>query len=205
MIKKAALILSILLALGSVPARAGVGVGVGVGKIVVDETLRPGIIYNLPNLPVINTGDSEGEYEVIISFSENQPELRPELKWFKFSPQKFTLKAKEIKQVGIMLNLPFKMEPGDYFAYLEAHPVVAEGGGGAKVGIAAAAKLYFKVVPANYFQGLYYRVVSFGKVYSPWPQRGLMLVGIIIALSLFRRFFNFQIGLRKPDNKNKPE
>jgi hypothetical protein len=166
----------------ALPVQAKIGVGVGVGKIVVDQILRPGIIYTLPSLPVINTGTDESEYEVVISFSENQGELRPELKWFKFNPQKFILKANEIKQVGIIIDLPLKMEPGNYFAYLEAHPVVSEGGGGAKVGIAAAAKLYFKVEPANFFQGMYYKVISFGKVYYPWPQRGL---GLVLCLESF--------------------
>lgn len=187
------------------PVWAEVGVGVGVGKIVVDEKLSPGIIYTLPNLPVINTGTDQGDYEVTISFSENQSELRPELGWFKYNPQTFTLKPKEIKQVGIVIDLPLKVEPGKYFAYLEAHPVASMTGGGAKVGIAAAAKLYFEIVPANYFQGLYYKLVSFGKIYYPWPQRALTLVGVLIIMALFKKFFNIQIGVKKRPNGDKPE
>jgi hypothetical protein len=185
------------------PVRADVGVGVGVGKIVVDEKLRPGIIYTLPNLPVINTGTDQGDYEVTISYSEGQSELKPKLGWFKYSPQTFTLKPKEIKQVGVVIDLPLKMEPGKYFAYLEAHPVASVTGGGAKVGIAAAARLYFEVEPANYFQGIYYKIVSFGKVYYPWPQRALALVGVVVVLALFKKFFNIQVGIKKPGSKEK--
>jgi hypothetical protein len=205
MIKKVLLILGIILIFGVLPVRAGVGVGVGVGKIVVDEILKPGIIYNLPNLPVINTGTDQAEYEVTISYSENQTELRPPIKWFKFSPQKFSLKPAEIKQVEIMIDLPFQMEPGNYFAYLEAHPIASVDGGGAKVGIAAAAKLYFQVIPANYFQGVYYKIISFSKVYYPWPQRGLALTGIIFVLVLFKKFFNIQIGMKKAPSKDKSD
>ena len=36
---------------------AKLGVGVATGKIVVEDKLRPGMIYNLPALTVLNTGD----------------------------------------------------------------------------------------------------------------------------------------------------
>ena len=184
---------------------AKIGVGVGTGKIQVDEKLRPGIIYQLPSLTVLNTDDEESDYGVLVSFNEKQSELKPKEEWFIFSPQKFHLKPTEVKMVDIKLNLPLRMDPGDYFVYLEARPVTGPNKGGVSIGIAAAAKLYFTVVPANPVLGAYYKVVSFFKVYAPWPQRVLAVIGIILILVLFKKFFNLNIGLKKSPDKNRSD
>lgn len=59
-------------------ALARIGVGVGIGKIVVDQPLKPGLIYTLPSLPVLNTGDEPAEYGVSIEYHEGQ-EMNPEM------------------------------------------------------------------------------------------------------------------------------
>ena len=139
---------------------ASIGVGVGTGKIQVDEKLKPGTIYQLPALGVLNTGDEESDYEVIISYHEKQPELKPQNEWFDFSPQKFHLEPGKIQNVSIKLNLPIKAEPGQYFAYLEAHPVKSSPAQTTTIGIAAATKLYFEITPGNIFSGIYYKILG---------------------------------------------
>ena len=57
-------------------ARAVIGVGVNLGKIEIDEPLKPGGIYNLPILGVVNTGDTEGDYELEITYQQDQPAFR---------------------------------------------------------------------------------------------------------------------------------
>jgi hypothetical protein len=181
---------------------AKIGVGVGIGKIQVDEKLKPGIIYQLPSFTVLNTGDEASDYEVSIEYHEKQPQLRPPQTWFIFSPQKFYLEPGGVQQVDVKLNLPLRIEPGDYFAYLEAHPNRKSQQGETRVGVAAAAKLYFTVEPANFLLGIYYKIVSFFNVYAPWPQRvviGLLIIGLLIV---FKKFFNVQINLKKPGKKS---
>ncbi|MDO8498235.1 MAG: hypothetical protein Q7S44_00370 [bacterium] len=177
---------------------ARIGVGVGTGKIQVEDKLKPGIIYELPSLIVVNTGDEGSDYEVNVSYHEKQPQLRPPQNWFIFSPQKFHLEPGETQVVTIKLNLPVRAEPGDYFAYLEGHPFLKSVSGNTTIGIAAAAKLYFKVVPGNFLEGIYYKIISFWKIYSPWPQRLFILLVIGIAYLWVRKHFNIQIGLKKP-------
>ncbi len=177
---------------------ANLGVGVGTGKIVVTEKLKPGIIYNLPPLTVINTGDVPSDYTVTTAHLEKQPQLIPQKDWFIFSPEKFHLDPGKVQVVNVKLNLPIAVAPGDYFAYVEGMPVAKAQKGQATIGIAAAAKLYFTVVPANIFAGIYYKIVSFWQVYSPWPQRVLILIALIVAAAFFKKFFNIQIGLKKP-------
>ncbi len=182
---------------------ARIGVGVATGKIIINEKLKPGIIYNLPPLTVLNTGDVSSDYEVAITYFEKQPQLKPDNSWFIFSPQRFHLDPGKVQIVNIKLNLPVSVKPGDYFGFLEAHPIQKDKAGQTTIGIAAAAKLYFTIVPANIFYGIYYKISSFWQIYAPWPQRVLILLVIIVAIIFIRKFFNIQIGLKKPQTEER--
>jgi len=186
-------------------ALAKIGVGVGTGKIQVEDKLRPGVIYELPELTVMNTGDEASDYEVAVSYHQDQPELRPQAEWFNFSPERFPLEPGGGRIVAVRLNLPLKMEPGDYFAYLEAHPAKKADSGGTTVGVAAAAKLYFTVEPANFFQGIYYRLASFWRLNQPWSNRVAVAVAVIIIYLGMRKYLGFQIGFRGKKEKSSDE
>lgn len=108
---------------------AKIGVGVGTGKIKVDEPVKPGSVYNLPSIAVFNTGDEAGDYEMGVAYHSGQPELRPDKEWFNFTPSSFYLEPNQSQSVAIRLTLPVKTQPGDYFAYLEARPVVKRASG----------------------------------------------------------------------------
>lgn len=179
-------------------AFAKIGVGVNTGKIQVNEKLKAGMIYKLPPITVINTGDEPAEYETSVAYHQDQPELRPKQDWFIFSPQKFHLEPGKAQLVEIKINLPLRIEPGNYFAYLEGHPLVTVQKGTTTLGVAAAAKLYFTVVPANIFLGIYYKIVSFWNVYAPWPQRAMMLVGLGVVYLLAKKYLKINIGLKTP-------
>jgi hypothetical protein len=184
---------------------AKIGVGVGTGKIQVEDKLRPGMIYELPSLTVFNTGDEEGDYEAAITYHEKQPELRPLEEWFGFSPKEFHLKPGEAQEVKIKLNLPVKTEPGDYFAYLEGHPLKKGEGGQTTVGVAAAAKLYFTVLPANLVLGAYYKVTSFWRLNQPWSNRVAVAVAVIIIYLGLKKYLGFQINFRGKKEESSDE
>ena len=184
---------------------ARLGVGVATGKIVVDDKLKPGMIYNLPTLTVLNTGDEEAEYEVGISYHEDQSELRPKKEWFEFSPQKFFLKPGEGQKIEVKLNLPIKAEPGDYFAYLEGRPLKKSESGQTSIGIAAATKLYFTVLPANMILGVYYKAASLWRIYQPWSFRIAIVLGAVITYLFLNKYLGFQIGFRKKEKEKLDE
>lgn len=194
-----AILLSFLLVPASIFAR--IGVGVATGKIQVNDKLKPGIIYNLPPLTVINTGDIPSEYEVSMTYFEKQGQLKPPNDWFIFSPQRFHLEPGKVQVVKIKINLPITVTPGNYFGFLEAHPIQKDTSGQTTIGIAAATKLYFTVVPANIFYAIFYKIVSFWNIYAPWPQRVLIFVLIVGSALFVRKFFNIQIGLKKSHHK----
>jgi len=182
-----------------------IGVGVTTGKITVEEKLRPGIIYQLPPLTIVNTGDEEGDYEPAVSYHQDQKELRPAEGWFEFSPKKFHLKPGEAQKVEIKLNLPIKTEPGEYFAYLEGHPVAKSESGQTTIGVAAAAKLYFTVLPANPVLGVYYKAASIWKLNQPWSSRVAVAISLLVIYLAMRKYLGFQISFGKGKKKESPD
>lgn len=182
-----------------------VGVGVGTGKIIIDDTLKPGARYELTPLSVINTGNVPAEYEVSITYHEQQKEMRPDLSWFAFTPNNFVLNPGEVKVVNISLLLPLKTEPGDYFAYLEAHPIRSVKDGSTSIGVAAAAKLYFKVQPSNVLGAMYYRGRS---LYQDNTVLFNIIGGTVLVfalITLFRKFVSFDIKLKPKSSKEDAE
>jgi len=175
---------------------ARIGVGVGIGKMQVEKKLKAGMVFQLPSLPVLNTGDEPSEYEATVEYHEGVPELRPPREWFSFNPQRFYLEPGKVQQVEVILSLPVKAQPGDYFAYLEGHPIkkTTIPIGGATIGVAAAAKLYFTVAPANIFQGIYYRFISLYSRYHPYDTIVLAIIFVAILILLFRKHFKIQIA-----------
>jgi hypothetical protein len=180
---------------------AKIGVGIGTGEIKYEEKLKPGTIYSLPGINVVNTGDEASEYEINLAFKNNAEELQPEKEWFSFSPDSFYLEPKESKLVEIRLELPVKVEPGDYFSYIEAKPVkksIQESG--AKVGVASAAKLYFTIMPANFLTGLLYKVASYWTHYAPWTYIAAIVILLATIFVIIKRFVSFDFKFKKKDN-----
>ena len=180
---------------------AKIGVGVGLGKIQIDEQLSPGGIYKLPSLPVLNTGDEEGDYEVEVTYLSDQKEFLPESTWFTFSPQKFSLKPGASQQVEVSLALPVKSRPGDYFAFLEAHPVAK--GEGVTIGVAAATKLNFTVKPSGVLGAAIERVRSLLEQTRPTSYLVLAIIAGLILVAVGQRYLNIRVGLRRR-GKEKP-
>lgn len=177
-------------------ALAKVGVGMGAGEIRLTEPVKPGGIYELPSLRIFNTGDEVTTYGMDVAFHQDHPELRPAQSWFSFNPSTFTLAPNASQEVKVTMIVPVKAEPGDYFAFIESGPV-ASNAPGTSVGVAVATKLFFTMVPANIWQAIGYRVSAFFDTYSPWSWVVLGIVVIVVLLILFRRFFSFNIAMRK--------
>ena len=177
-------------------ARADVGVGVNLGKIDIDDKLSPGGRYNLPTLGVINTGDEPGDYEVVISYFADQEEEQPPEDWFEFEPQRFFLEAGESQQVNIRIVLPSGADPDDYFALIEAHPVVGEEGG-VSIGVAAATKLTFAVKPSSQFAAWRLQVQNFFEDGAPWSYVIPSSLLALLVLYLLRRYFRLQLRFER--------
>lgn len=178
-------------------AQAKIGVGIGTGKIVVDEELKPGGVYELPSITVLNTGTVVSTYKLRAAYHEGQPELRPPDEWFSFSPNDFSLQPADSQMVKIILTVPIDAKPDVYFAYIEASPTDKVANGETSVGIAAASKLYFTVSPSNFISGVWYRFASLWSLYEPWTTRIAIFFGFVLVLFFMRNHFSLQINLKK--------
>lgn len=177
---------------------AALGVGVGTGQIDLDKPVKPGGLYTLPSLTVINTGDEPADYGVSVEYKQDQPKMSPAKEWFAFSPAEFHLEPGQSQVVEVKMNIPIKTVPGEYFAYLEGHPIKkSQSAGGATIGIGAAAKLMFTVAPANIFQGIYYRLAALIANNAPWSYVVLAVLVMSLLVTFFRRFFSFNIGIKR--------
>ena len=198
---KSLVLASLFLALSFSLAFAKVGVGVGLGKIQIDEALSPGGIYNLPSLPVLNTGDEDLDYEIEVTYLSEQEEMQPVGEWFNFSPQRFPLTAGSSQTVEIVLTLPVDARPGDYFAFLEAHPVAK--GEGVTIGVAAATKLNFTIKPKGVLGAAVERLRSLIEANRPVAYALGGLAALLIVYSLGQRYLEVRIGLKKPKAEKK--
>jgi hypothetical protein len=178
------------------PVYARVGVGMGAGEIRLTEGIKPGGMYQLPNVRIFNTGDETATYGMGIAYHQDRPEMRPGKDWFSFNPATFTLEPGKSQDVFVTMMVPLKIEPGDYFAFIESGPVPTDAPG-TSVGVAVATKLFFTAVPANIFQAAQYRVSSFFAAYSPYSWITLGILIFIAVLLLLRRFVSFNISVRK--------
>lgn len=175
---------------------AKVGVGMGAGEIRLTEPIKLGGIYELPSVRIFNTGDETTTYGMDVAYHQDYHQRRPAQSWFSFHPSTFTLKPNESQEVHITMIVPIKAEPGDYFAFIESGPV-ASNAPGTSVGIAVATKLFFTLVPANIFQAIGFRIASFFSTYSPWSWGAFGVLALIIVFMVVRRFFSFNIAMRK--------
>jgi hypothetical protein len=179
-----------------VPAVADIGVGVDMREISIDELLTPGDVYQLPAVGVINTGDRTSDYEVVITYMNEQEEMTPPADWFQFDPQRFSVEPGISKSVAISLQIPRDAKPGDYFALIEAHPVV-EGSSGTIIAIAAATKLRFSVKEVSTASSVLNAIGDAFSNSSPYSYIGLGLVGAAILFFLIRRFFRFRFKVER--------
>lgn len=175
-------------------ALASVGVGVGTGRISIKEDIKAGSIYNLPPITVFNTGTENATYTMAVTLNEKQPELKPDPKWFTFSPQQFTLTPNQSQTVVPTFHPPLVTPPGAYFAYLEAHPDQTVQQGATAVGVAAATKLSFTVKASNIFLSILYRLVALYKQFRPWSQVVVIAAGAGLVLFVLNKFLNLRVA-----------
>ncbi|MCK9368543.1 hypothetical protein M0R04_01035 [Candidatus Dojkabacteria bacterium] len=177
-------------------AFAKIGVGVGTGKIQVNDKLKAGQIYELPSIPVVNTGDETSFYSLSITYHEKQTEKMPPKEWFSFDPAEVEIEPSKIVPIKVRLTIPVKAIPGDYFAYVEAAPIKKTSSGNTSISIAAAAKLYFTISPSNFVEGVYYRALSLWQIYQPWTTITSITIGVVVLFFILRKYLKIEINVR---------
>lgn len=188
---------TLFLCLPAADIQAQSGVGIMPGIIRVDEPLLPGGRYNLPSLQVINTGNVSSDYGVELASMAEQEELQPPADFIVLSPTSFHLEPGANQVVSLSLEIPLKAKPGDYLAYIEAHPVATGAGGGMQIGVAAATKLYFTVKPANVFVAIANSIANFFTRNAPGSYIALGVIVLGLLIFFLRRRIRIDIKIAR--------
>jgi hypothetical protein len=132
---------------------------------------------------VVNTGTQPVQYEVVLAPVTKQDQLQPTADFISITPKAFSLDPGANQVISAYLNIPFGAEPGDYLAYIEAHPTL-QNQSGTNIGVAAAAKLYFTVSPASTFKSITNSAAGFFQRNAPvsYIVPGVIVLGIIIFI-----------------------
>jgi hypothetical protein len=186
-----------LLCLPAANVQAQSGVGIMPGIIRVDEPVLPGGRYNLPSLQVLNTGNQSSDYGVELASMAEQEELQPPADFIILSPTSFHLEPGDNQVVSLSLDIPLKAKPGDYLAYIEAHPVATGAEGGMQIGVAAATKLYFTVKPANVFVSVANSIANFFTRNAPRSYIPLGIIVLGLAVFFLRRRIRIDIKIAR--------
>ncbi len=187
----------VFLSLPAAVIQAQLGVGIMPGVIRVDEPLLPGGRYNLPSLQVVNTGNESSDYRVELASMAEQEELQPSADFIILNPSAFYLEPGGNQVVSLSLDIPLKAKPGDYLAYVEAHPVSTSGIGGMQIGVAAATKLYFTVKPANVFVAITNSIANFFTRNAPGSYIALGVIVLGLLLFFLRRRIRIDIKIAR--------
>lgn len=167
------------------------GVGVTLGEIAVNEDVKPGGQYYLPQIGVLNTGSTAEDYRLGLAFLTNRRELRPAESWISFDPPIVRIEPGASQMVDIKLEVPTSAKPGDYFVLLEA-TVGDESTDTMLAG--AATKLTFTVAPSSWLDAQVTRINRWLDEASPWP--GLAAIGLLLAVVL--RWSSGRVRFRLP-------
>jgi len=176
---------------------AKIGVGLGTGKIELKEPIKAGGIYDLPPLGIFNTGTESTNYEAGVAYHADYPQMHPPKEWFSFYPAQIFLEPGRSQSVSVKLTIPVKATPGDYFAFLEAYPIVKKESGITGVGVAAASKLYFSVAPSNLWQAIIFRTATLFNRSRPWSYIVPAMILLALIIKFLRKFFSFKISIGK--------
>jgi hypothetical protein len=132
-------------AAGSVAASGNTGAGVGANPIVLSAVARPGRVYQLPSLYVVNTGTSPSHYRLKVEqFAPHAGRAVPP-SWISFDRNGFLLKAKESTTIELRLTVPSRAATGKYVSDIVAGTEAGTKVSGAVASAQAATQLMFTV------------------------------------------------------------
>jgi hypothetical protein len=169
-------------------ALAAVGVGTTTPQIVIDQDVRPGGIYRLPAIPVINTGTVRSEYKIFADRASQQSVHFADPAWITVLPETIVLEAGARGLVTPTMRVPLKARPGDYQALLVAQPIMP-GADAATPNIQVGTKVLFRIARSNLLMAVYWRIRSLFELWSPWPYLVLAaLIALPATVLVIRRY-----------------
>jgi len=162
----------LLMLAAPVAADASVGVGVQAGPVRLAAPAHPGGTYTLPSVYVINTGTEPESVAIRVERISHGTGRTVPPSWIRVSALPSQLGHGQSARVPLDLVVPSGARPGQYFSDVVVTGSAALTAGGAKLGVAAATDLEFRVAP--------------GAVAQPWfsmPTWVLAAAAAIVVLA----------------------
>ena len=161
-------------------AEASVGVGIQAGPVRLGSVAHAGQSYSLPSVYVVNTGTETETVILRVERLSHGPGRAVPPSWIQVAGHGVQLQAHQSARIPLQLVLPGGAQRGRYSSDIVADVTGTISVGQANLGVAAATKLVFSVVPGA-AQGFWPAVPAS----SAWILGGLLL--LVIAVFGFRR------------------
>lgn len=178
-----------LLASFPVASKASIGVGVQAGPVRLGNVAHPGGSYALPSVYVVNTGTQTELVSVRIQRLSRGTGRPVPPSWIRAGPG-VQLAPRHAARVSLQLIVPGDAGTGEYLSDVVAYGSVRMSVGQANLGVAAATKLQFRVVPGA-AQGGRWPAVPAAAV---WAAVGLLL---LVAAVFGLRRAGYQIRVER--------
>jgi hypothetical protein len=130
-----------------VVADASVGLGIQAGPVRLAGGAHPGGTYPLPAVYVINTGTQDESVVIRVEHLSPGAGRAVPSSWVQATGSAVKLSGNQSARIPLQLTVPRGAQPGAYLSDVVAKGSAALGAGGANLGVAAATKLQFTVVP----------------------------------------------------------
>jgi hypothetical protein len=141
----------------------------------VGEPLLAGGSYTLHSITVVNQGDGNCDYEIVLTSDEKQDEFAVPEDYLQLSPASFSLASQASREIQLRLSIPDNAEPGDYMTYVETQLVPEEGS--TPIGAAVATRLYFTIEETAELN-LWGHIAGFFGSWAPFSYIVLSLVAL---------------------------
>jgi len=180
---------------GAAVAQASVGVGIQAGPVSLGSGAHPGGRYALPAVYVVNTGTQTESLSVRVErLSAGQG--RPVPAGWVHAGGPVRLSHSQSARIPLELVVPATARAGRYLSDVVVHGSAAVTDGSANLGVAAATKLQFTVVPG---------VVSGSWFSMPgWVVAGIGVVLAIGALAVVARRAGLRITIDRDPDRAQP-
>jgi hypothetical protein len=180
-----------LIVLLAIPAtaQASIGVGIQAGPVRLGAAAHPGGSYALPPVYVVNTGTQPEALTVRIERVSSGPGRPVPASWVHASGSAVRLSHNQGTRIPLQLVLPATAPPGQYLTDVVVRGSASVSDGGANLGVAAATKLQFRIVPG---------VVSAGWFSMPrWVLLTAAAMVALVAIALMVRRSGVRIRIER--------
>lgn len=177
-------------------AVASVGVGTTTPRIVIDQDVQPGGIYDLPLIPVMNTGTERSDFKVFVDRASEQTERFVDPRWIQVTPAAASIDASRSVLVRATIYVPLTAPSGEYQALIVAQPVVP-GASANTPSVQVGTKVVFRVVQSNLLVALFWRVLGLLMLWAPWSYIGLGFLVVVPAVWYISRRYRFAFAVTR--------